>query len=157
MSCRNHCTHERHSEYLGAFSDSIGEDEFVGYISKFLLDSQLSPFDSDDLDLYQDIVFDSKWGRLHIFYYEDLFSTYHIRPIEFAKKFNQHLEYLGHISSLFLLDAFTFVLKKNDPVLVEFLMKHMSLRTKLLFIREAWHYPQIIQAVPKLKLYNLFS
>lgn len=157
MSCKLDCTHERHSEYLGAFSNSIREDEFIGYISKFLLDSQLSPFDGDDLDLYQKMVFDSKWGRLHIFYYEDLFSTYYIRPVEFAKKFGKHLDYLGQISVLFLLDAFSFVLKKNDPILVEFLIKHMSLKTKLLFIRESYHYPQIIQAVPKLKLYNLFS
>jgi hypothetical protein len=157
MSCSNNCTHERHSDYLGAFSASIKEDEFLKYISKFLLDSRLSPFDADDLDLYQDLVFDSKWGRLHIFYYEDLFSTYYIRPVEFAKKFSRHLDYLGQCSVLFLLDAFTFILKKNNPYMVNFLMKFMSLKTKLLFIRETEHYPQIVQAVPKLKLYNLFS
>jgi hypothetical protein len=157
MACPNKCKHERHLDYLDAFSASITEDEYVRYIIKYLLDPNLSPDDGDDLDLFQSLVFDSKWGRLHIFVYEDLFNEYHIRPVRTATIFCRHLEYLGKISGLFLLDAFSYIFKKNDPEVVKFLLRFMPLKVKLLFIMEAENHPLILRAVPKLKLYNLFS
>jgi hypothetical protein len=122
------------------------ERQYLWQIGKLVMDSNLSPTDADDLEVFQDLVFDSDRGRLHIFFYEELFKNYYqYQPDYTLKVFSRYLAYLDKLSTLFSGDAFDFIFKKHDPKLITDLIK-MSER-----------YPDMLRAVPKLKLYNLFS
>lgn len=157
--CRIHCDHDRHKPYLHLFKDKeIFERQYLWEIGKFVMDPNLSPKNGDDLEVFEDLVFDSERGRLHIFFYEELFKNYYqYQPDWTLKVFSRYLSYLDSLSSLFSNDAFHYIFKKEDSKLITGLLKEMSFEIKIKFIRESDKYPNIIRAVPKLKLYNLFS
>jgi hypothetical protein len=122
------------------------------------LDSKISPSDEDDLEIFEDAIFDSPWGRVHIYFYEWLFENYYQSQTEVViRTFVRYLDFLNEISPLFTIDAFNFVFRKNDIKLVENLLNLMTLETKLNFIKASDKYPEVVRSVPKLKLYNLFS
>lgn len=122
------------------------------------MDPNLSPTDADDLEIFQDLVFDSDHGRLHIFFYEELFKNYYqYQPDWTLKVFVRYLLYLDKLSSLFSTDAFHFIFKKEDVKLITNLLKEVPVDIKLRLIKFSEMYPNMIKAVPKLKLYNLFS
>ncbi len=158
-SCRIKCDHDRHQPYLVLFKDKeMYERKYLWEIGKLVMDPKLSPLDEDDLEIFQDLVFDSERGRLHIFFYEQLFSNYYqYQPDWTLKVFSRYVIYLNHISTLFTGDAFDFIFKKADPELITDLLKELPLDVKMRFIKMSEFYPNMIQAVPKLKLYNLFS
>jgi hypothetical protein len=122
------------------------------------LDSKISPSDGDDLELFEDAIFESPFGRIHIHFYEWLFQNYYkTQPEVVIRIFINYLGYLEKLSVLFVNDAFDFVFRQEDPKLIETLLRVSPLSIKLQIIRVAEKYPQAIQSVPKLKLYNLFS
>ena len=158
-SCRVKCEHDRHQPYLFLFkSQEMYERQYLWEIGQLVMDQKLSPLDEDDLEIFQDLVFDSERGRLHIFFYEQLFKNYYqYQPDWTLKVFVKYIGYLNTISTLFSGDAFDFILKKSDPDLITNLLKEMPFDLKMRLIKISEHYPEMIQAVPKLKLYNLFS
>jgi len=155
------CDHERHKPYHEKFDraqEGNTERQYYWNVAKYVLDSKLSPSDGDDLELFEDAIFDSPWGRVHIYFYEWLFQNYYkSQPEVVVQIFTRYLEYLGKISMLFVDDAFSFIFKREDYKLIEKLLAIMPLTTKLQFIKTSEKYPKAIQSVPKLKLYNLFS
>lgn len=157
--CRIRCDHDRHQSYLHLFKSSdMYERQYLWEIGKLVMDPNLSPSDADDLEIFQDLVFDSERGRLHIFFYEELFKNYYqYQPDWTLKVFVRYLVYLDTISSLFSNDAFHYIFKKEDVKLTTNLLKEMPFEIKMRFIKASEKYPNIIQMVPKLKLYNLFS
>lgn len=156
--CRFGCHHDRHQKYLELFKDDVFEQHFLWQVAMYVWDANLTPNDADDLDLFQDLVFDSKFGRIHIYFYDHLFDKYYRLNSDWVTTiFVRYLEYLEKLSSLFTNDAFDFVFKKEDQKLVLTLLKKMPLDLRLRFIKHSEKYPNIIQLVPKLKLYNLFS
>lgn len=157
--CRFGCDHDRHQSYIPLFRDrEMYERQYLWQIGKFVMDSKLSPSDGDDLELFQDLVFDSDRGRLHIFFYEELFKNYYqYQPDWTLKVFVRYVMYLDKISPLFSGDSFDFILKKSDPKLITDLLKEMPFELKMRLIKISERYPDMIKAVPKLKLYNLFS
>lgn len=157
--CRLGCDHDRHQSYTPLFRDrEMYERQYLWQIGKFVMDPKLSPSDGDDLELFQDLVFDSDRGRLHIFFYEELFKNYYqYQPDWTLKVFVRYVMYLDKLSTLFSGDSFDFILKKSDPKLITDLLKEMPFNLKMRLIKMSERYPDMIKAVPKLKLYNLFS
>lgn len=157
--CRRGCDHDRHQPYLALFRDKeMYERQYLWQIAKFVMDPKLSPSDGDDLEIFQDLVFDTERGRLHIFFYEELFKNYYqYQPDWTLKVFVRYVAFLNAVSGLFANDAFHYIFKKEDPQLITNLLKEMPVKQKLDFIRFSDKYPDMIKAVPKLKLYNLFS
>lgn len=157
--CRVSCDHDRHQPYLPLFKNKeMYERQYLWEIGKLVMDPKLSPADADDLEVFQDLVFDTERGRLHIFFYEELFRNYYqYQPDWTQKVFIRYLMYLDTISSLFSNDAFSYIFKKEDATLTTNLLKEMPFEIKMRFIKASEKYPKIIQIVPKLKLYNLFS
>lgn len=155
------CDHERHQLYHGKFTHANGdwyERTYYWHVAKYVMDPRISPSDGDDLELFQDAVFESPWGRIHINFYQALFKNYYtLSPEWVLQTFCKYVEYLAKISILFANDAFDFIFRQEDPKLIEKLLKVMPLKTKLQFIKASENYPKVIQSVPKLKLYNLFS
>lgn len=118
----------------------------------------MSPSDPDDLEFFQDIIFESPWGRVHIEFYQHMFKKYYkTHPDWFVLVFSKYLEFLNKASVLFTIDAFSFIFRQEDIKLVEKLLNTLSFEMKMTLIRSSEKYPKIIQLVPKLKLYNLFS
>src|SRR5512135_3350590 len=157
--CRIKCEHDRHQAYLPLFKSSeMYERQYLWEIGKLVMDPKLSPLDTDDLEIFQDLVFDSERGRLHIFFYEELFKNYYqYQPNWTLKVFVKYIDFLRAISSLFSNDAFHYIFKTKDINLITNLLKEMPPNQKLDFIRLSDRYPEMIKAVPKLRLYNLFS
>jgi hypothetical protein len=155
------CDHERHHPYHEKFDRAQRnntERQYYWNVAKYVLDSKISPSDGDDLELFEDAIFESPFGRIHIHFYEWLFQNYYkTQPEVVIRIFINYLGYLEKLSVLFVNDAFDFVFRQEDPKLIETLLRVSPLSIKLQIIRVAEKYPQAIQSVPKLKLYNLFS
>ena len=155
------CDHERHQPYHKKFTQAEGERferQYYWHVAKYIMDSNISPSDGDDLELFEDAIFESPWGRIHIHFYEELFKNYYqFSPEWVLQVFSRYLEYLEVLSSLFTNDAFEFIFRKKDYHLITKLLKIMPIRIKLSFIKAAEKHPEVLQSVPKLKIYNLFS
>lgn len=157
-SCRFGCKHEQHQVYRDMFKQSAFERQFLWDVALYVTDPKISFSNADDVELFQDLVFDSPYGRIHIFFYEELFKNYYqYQPEWTLKVFPRYLQFLEKISSLFVDDAFHYIYKQKDSKLIEKLLKTMPLNIKLRFIKFSEKYPEAIQTIPKLKIYNLFS
>lgn len=155
------CKHERHIPYHGKFTQvntELFERQYYWNVAKYVMDPCVTPSDGDDLELFEDAIFESPWGRIHIYFYEQLFKNYYsLSPEWVLQVFSRYLEYLEKLSSLFTNDAFEFVFRKKDYQLITKLLKTMSIEIKLKFIKAAEKHSDVLQSVPKLKIYNLFS
>lgn len=155
------CDHERHKPYHEKFDRAQGnntERQYYWNVAKYVLDSKISPSNEDDLELFEDAIFESPWGRIHIYFYEWLFKNYYQTQTEVViRTFVKYLEFLNEISPLFTVDAFNFIFRQKDTKLIEKLLNTMSFEIKLNFIKVSDKYPEVVRSVPKLKLYNLFS
>lgn len=153
--------HERHKQYYEQFDKAKQgrlEGQYYWSVVKYVTDRNISPLDPDDLELFQDAIFESPWGRIHIHFYEWMFDKYYkVYPECFLVIFSKYLNYLDKVSPLFTADAFSFVFRKKNIKLVEGLLKVLSFDLKMKFIKTSEKHPDMIQLVPKLKLYNLFS
>jgi len=159
IHCRAGCAHERHQKYLHLFKDDVFETSLLWHTAKYVLDTNISPNDADDFELFQDMIFESKFGRLHIYFYEQyLFPRYFKLNSDWVTQvFVKYLEFLEKSSPLFTNDAFDVVYKFRDSKLILMLLDRMSFDIKMRFIKHSEKHPDMIHLVPKLKLYNLFS
>ena len=155
------CEHDRHQPYKDKFVKAnveLYERQYYWQLAKFVMDPNISSSNADDLEMFQDIVFESPWGRIHIHFYEQLFKNYYRYQQDWTiEAFCRYCLFLDAVSILFLNDAYDFIFRKNDNKIILQLLKEMPFELKMKFIKAAEKYPETIQSVPKLKLYNLFS
>lgn len=153
------CAHERHQKYIDLFKEDVFETSLLWHTAMYVWDPKMSAKDDDDMELFQDLVFESKFGRIHIYFYDQyLFPRYfRLNPDWVIRVFVRYLEFLERASPLFTNDAFDFAYKYRDSKLILMLLDKMSFDIKMRFIKHSEKYPDMIQLVPKLKLYNLFS
>lgn len=152
---------ERHQKYLGAFSDFCIEEEYLSNITQFIMDPKISPNDEDDIELFKDLLFESKFGKIHIYYFDRLFNklwdkttfdwTVRImsKYVEFAHKISEF--YSGDIFNA----LFTELHKTHDAI--SLMLKYLPHNERMCMVRVAQTYPSVLESVPKLKLYALFS
>jgi hypothetical protein len=152
----NNCGHERHLEYLGAFWH-LWSSGFVEFITKYILDPNISPDDTDDLELFQDFVFSKRLGRLHIFYYENLLNNKPHPSDELAKAFCRYFDFLSQISPFFAKEALNFVFREQRLEMIELIFNSSSYKMKMEMLKVSDNFPEKVKRIPKLKLYNLFS
>lgn len=152
------CEHERHQAYLHVFHEYCPEPTYLRHISLFVCDPNISLEDDEDLELFQDLLFEGPMGRIHIFYYEELFrSSYSANSALVLMTFSRYLQFLDMISSLFVVDAYHFIFRQDDPILIDELLKRLPFKLKMSFLSEAQKKPGVIRLSEKLKLLNLFS
>lgn len=152
------CEHERHQPYLHLFSENCPEFTYLRHISLFVLDPNLSSENDEDLELFQDLLFEGPMGRIHIFYYEEMFKDfYSTEPKLVLTTLGSYLVYLNKLSSLFVLDAYHFIIQREDPILIDRILRELPFNLKMDFVRFSQKYPKALQISPKLKLFNLFS
>lgn len=158
MLYHKNCEHERHQHYLTILDGTYTEYYYLAMVYKFVVDPNLSSEDPEDLELFQDLIFDGPMGRIHIYYYEELFRRfYSVNPEKVITTLSCYLQYLDVLSGLFVDDAYAFVFRQDDPILIDALLNSLSFKLKMSFLREAQKKPGIIQLSDKLKLLNLFS
>lgn len=158
MQYHKECEHDRHKAYLHIFHEYCPESTFLRHISMFVCDPNLSSEDEEDLELFQDLLFEGPMGRIHIFYYEELFrDSYSLEPKLVLTTFSHYLDFLNKLSSLFVMDAYHFILQREDPILIDALLRAFPFHLKMEFVRFSQKYPKALQISPKLKLFNLFS
>lgn len=152
------CDHERHLPHQRNFEKVNFEKGYLWNVGVYVNDPNIDPNDEDDLEFFQDMVFESPYGRIHIFYYEELFKNYLALNRDWTlRTFSNYVLFLDKFSHLFSDEAFAHVYKNQQTQVVADLLKVMDMEIKLKFIRMADKYPNVMRAVPKLKLYNLFS
>lgn len=158
MANHKNCDHDRHQPYLHIFNENTPDWTYLRHISRFVLDPNLSPEDPEDLELFQDLLFDGPMGQIHIFYYETMFpSNRFYYPKEIIRHFVKYLSFLNKLSPLFVRDAYYFIFRRKSQLLINQMLDELPFEIKMDFIREAQKQPDIIELSDKLKMYNLFS
>jgi hypothetical protein len=155
MACLKNCEHERHLVYLDAFR-VLSIFDYVEFMTRFVLDPNISSDDEDDLELFQDFVF-GKFGRMHIYYYEHLFFKHPGKLEMTCNAYGRYVDFLGKISPIFKQEALSFLFQIGNIALIESVMQLGSHEVKMGVIQASDKWPHITKRVPKLKLYNLFS
>lgn len=152
------CDHENHAPHQKNFSKELYERSYLWNVGVYVNDPRIDPSNEDDLEFFQDMIFDSPYGRIHIFFYEELFKNYlNLNRDWTVRTFARYVLFLENISQLFSEEALNFVYRKQEPSVITDLLKVMDMDVKLRFIRLADKHPDVMRAIPKLKLYNLFS
>lgn len=164
MTFKPTSTLERHQKYFDAFLISPGEEIFYGpasylnFITKFINDPNISHQDQEDLQFFKDLLFESQFGKIHIQYYTWVIDkwTQYAFP-QAIRVLARYADFLGGVSVMFLHDFYhhLFKLPKHDLTIAIFPI--LSSINKVEFIKTADQYPAIIAAMPKLKLYMVFS
>jgi hypothetical protein len=151
---------ERHQQYASAFSL---KSEYLGnyypYISKFLCDPQLNINDGDDATVLFDLLYNSKFGAIHISYYKFLLRRINNINYEWTLKvLSKYVNFLGKRSYLYQVDMFDSLFRDfPNTKLWEDFLKALAPEDLTLFIECAAKYSSVVKAIPKIKLYLLFS
>ena len=158
-------TCERHQKYFDAFSvipNRFGSDntyDYLKYITQYINDAAISHLDSDDLQFFRDLLFESYFGKVHIEYYDWIITKW--TQFAFSQTIyivGRYADFLGQLSELFLRDLFRYVycLPPRGAV-AKHLFPALSPENKVIFVQVGMDYPHILQDIPKFKLYLLFS
>ncbi|NBO36926.1 hypothetical protein EBU91_05280, partial [bacterium] len=60
---------KKYEKYLELFTTDVSMEKYLRSISDYICDENISPSNSDDIFFFKDIVFNTKFGKNHIFYY----------------------------------------------------------------------------------------
>lgn len=147
---------ERHGSYARSFKiEDIGK--YYRHINRYILDQNLSPTDQDDVELFKDLLFESRFGRVHIAYSEWLVH-YAGKKKSRVNLVDRYIAYISEVSSLFYEDFVGALIKYGNINFVEYLMATASLETRLVLVKTlAQHFPKMMRQIPKLKTYLIFS
>lgn len=149
--------HKRHQPYIGAFCRSQSKTEYIAYITKFIFDPEISPKNEDDMDLFKDLLFESRFGKIHIDYYIEQFWRLSGRKrTKVIRRLARYAEFLIPYSGLFLEDMYHSIYR-NHPDIIGELLEALPSKVKMPFVMLAEEYPSVIHRVPKLKFYMTFS
>jgi hypothetical protein len=152
--------HERHQKYFDAFliEEGLTDSKYLNYITQYIFDPNISSSNSDDMDFFKDLLFESIKGKVHINYYDWIVT--HWLKYAFPQSIttlSKYAEFLGKLSTMFLEDFFNYLLKLPNKEIIVSVFQKLSTDNKIKFIGWADHHPEIVKLIPKLRLYLLFS
>ncbi len=175
--------HERHQKYFEAFSvsDKISRpyihiesdvlnktslNGYLDYITKYITDPNISYHNHDDIEFFKDLLFEGLYGKIHIFYYRNIFDKW----MRFAFEqsifiLSKYASFLSKISPLYLHDFYDYMLgnryiKSNSNYdwikIISSLYDNLDPEAKIEFIRVASNYKDIVSQLPQIKLYMTY-
>lgn len=153
----------RHQKYFGAFSiskdkENLNITSYLAYITKFINDPNISHLDQEDLQFFKDLLFEGPYGKVHIEYYMQIINKWaKIALPQAARILSRYADFLGQVSEMFLHDFYNAVLRGYSFDIAVALFPLLSHTNKVEFIKMVDTYPNIVKAIPKLKLYMVFS
>lgn len=148
--------------------------DYLQIITDYINDPSISHLDIDDLELFQTLLYEGPWGKIHIVYYVEQIEEYEKQEITcdyLVGNLARYLDYLNQISALLVNDMFYHIfrywkyddlnsyyrsIEKGKPV-IEGLLSVLTPDIKLRLVQVADQHPNIVQHIPKLKLYLTFS
>lgn len=152
--------YERHQKYFDAFliEDGLTNSKYLNYITQYIFDENISPDNKDDLDFFKNLLFESIKGKVHIDYYDRVINRWtQLAFDQTIETLARYAAFLSRLSSLFLHDFFSYLLKlENKNIIVQLFLK-LDSYSKVYFIEWADFNPEIVKLIPKLKMYLLFT
>lgn len=154
--------HRRHQRHVDAFVRARWAYEISALVSKYIYDPAISPMDADDLDLLKVFLFDNGLGKIHISYYSDQLVNTILnskkRRVKAIRKICRYADFLIRINTLMTIDLFHHVFQLRDNFkTAEDVFNGISPYTRVSFVHAAIQWPNIVNRIPKLKLYVTFS
>lgn len=152
--------HERHQKYFGAFliKEGLSNSKYLNYITQYIFDPNLSPDNEDDLEFFKNLLFESMKGKVHIDYYDRVATGW----TQYA--FDQTIDtlarysyFLSRLSDMFLRDFFNYFLRFDNKEIIVHLFPKLDSCSKVEFIKWADQNPEVVNLIPKLKMYLLFT
>lgn len=141
---------DRHQKYLEAFTiESIVE--YYQFINQFLTDPIISHHNGDDMDLFINFIFDSKFGDLHNAYCKFMLSSSSFLEI------SSFLNFLHEDCELFVYDFFYSLAKDYNHIIIEKVFEKLSCKLKLELLNTVCKFPEKLKGSSRLKLYAVFS
>lgn len=147
--------YQRHKAYLCAFDSRININKYFKLIKKFILDKNISCYNDEDIQFLRDLLFDTKFGRNHIYFYQFIYSSINRSKKNF-RIFTKYTDFLGAISVYFLEDMFDFVINTKNNNFIKNYFFELSLPNKIKFLKSLKKYPFLLKKIPKIKSYVLF-
>lgn len=145
--------HKRHQKYLHAF-ELATVDHYYEIISQFVVDPNISFNNSDDLDLFVNFVFDSKFQYIHTGYCRFIINNKSEFSLLAITKF---LDFQKIYCELFVYDFFSTLIRDYDITVIEKIFKLLSPNLKLDFLDVICKFPEVLKSSSQLNLYILFS
>ena len=147
--------YQRHEEYARAFDNSISINKYFKILKKFIMDENISPNNEDDLQFLKDLLFETKFGRNHIHFYEYVYYSMN-KSKNNLQILSRYTEFLGSISDYFLEDMFEFLVKTQDEFVIKNYFSKLSLSYKLRFVKITRPYPYLFKKIPILGMCSTF-
>ena len=143
---------KRHRHYACAFSSSILLKNYLKLISRFVNDKSLSPDNEEDLDLFRDLIFHTRWQKNHIYYY-----CWVLNNSRNTKLLAKYSAYLDKLADFFVDDLFHYLCREESCRLIQAYFNKLPQELKFKFLRVASQHPHVLKNIPKFKLYMIFS
>lgn len=153
--------HDRHQKYVSVFEGFCVEHEYHATITRFMMDSNISSSNPDDIELFKDLLFESKFGKIHIYYFDKLLKSLSDKS-QFdwtVRVMAKYIEFTGKISEFYQGDILhtLFTELNRTQTAIELLLKHLSAQDRIYLAQTARQFPAVIAKIPKIRLYSLFS
>lgn len=151
--------HRKHTPYIKAYVGQVGIIEFFKFISKFLNDPNLSPSNAEDIGLFRSFLCDSKFGMLHITYCSYIVKNMNSKNYNSSvRKLVKYINYAGQTMIGYQEDIYEHLFRDvKNKVLLESLLKKLAPDDRLRFMNQAMVHSNIVEMIPKIKLYILYS
>lgn len=147
--------YQRHKPYASAFDGVTTIYKYLDLIKKFVLDSNISPHNEDDLQFLRDLLFETKFGKNHIYFY-DYFCRSKNRNKQNIKMLSRYADFLSTMSDLFLEDMYHHFLKTRDKYLINNYFSYLSTKNKLKFLQISKDYSFTVKKIPRISTYMTF-
>lgn len=148
---------ERHTIYRNGFNTCTNEKDYYKIINKYILDGNLSPANTDDVELFKDLLFESKFRRIHLEYARWLIEWCKKKPSR-RKLVLSYIKYIASASSLHLRDFWGIILTEHNKDFIVDLLSEADSEVRLTIVTGAVeNNPKLMKLIPKLKMYLLFS
>ena len=164
MTFKPTSTLERHQKYFDAFliyektTLGGGEKQYLDCLTKFIFDPNISHENEDDIQFFKDLLFESWYGKVHIYYYEWVLSK--LLPYGFPQSIrilSRYADFLGVVSTMFLEDFYNAICRHENKEIAKCLFAKLSPVNRVHFVKMIDKHSEIVKLIPKLKLYVVFS
>lgn len=112
----------RHAVYQDGFLNHNNVINYYELINKFVLDSNLSPYNQDDVELLKDLLFESKFKTVQLGYAIWVISWCKNKKVG-IELISNYIRYLSNISILHMNDFWMLLFVKRNKVFIEKLLK----------------------------------
>ncbi len=147
---------EKYNLYLEAFHPEVSMDQYLDLVTKFIVDPNMSVDDTTDLFFFKDVLFSTKFGKNHIFYYHWLCLNAPENYIYYLAKYS---DFLDRLSYFFISDLWKFLILTHYNIVDDY-FNFLSYSLKLKFLQmlksQSFKNKELIVSKKNISLYMTF-